>query len=255
MPKLSDAQWQSLARSLVREMAHVVPGWTDHNVQDPGIAVLEVLVYALTELQFRQEHIDGSGRALAQRVAQLAGSLAGTPATEDCPPGPKRVYYFSGQLLSADDLTAEQDYVRGTRHRLNRLLYGTGIVSGLDVTLERTGGSSRVVIAPGFALNPLGQEIEVSAPTPVPLPAGGKALLVLLHYAERPCRPVPSFDSDPRAEPKYSRIAETFTATLAPGADDTAVALARVSFSRGRWVLDGRFKTAKFRLSARHVPR
>ena len=84
----------------------------------------------------------------------------------------------------------------------------------------------------------------------MPLPAQGKSLLVLLHYAEQPCRPVPAPAMDPQAESqaRFSRITETFSATLAPGADDTAVALARVNFSRGRWALDRKFKAAKVRV-------
>jgi hypothetical protein len=56
---------------------------------------------------------------------------------------------------------------------------------------------------------------------------------------------------DPLAEPQgevhYSRVTETFSATLAPVTDDAAVALARVNFSRGRWALDRKFKAAKIR--------
>src|SRR4030095_7696363 len=247
MRKLSDEQWQSLASAMAREMARVGPDWTHHNVHDPGITVLEILAYALTDLQYRRSTMTASGRALAQRIAQLAGSLAAVTAIDDCPPGLQRVNYFSGQLLSAEDFVAEQDYFRRTRHRLNRLLYGAGVVAGLRVTVERAGSSTQVVIAPGLALNAQGEEIEVSAPTPLSLPAQGKALLVLLHYAEQPCRPVPSPDTDPQTQPLHSRITETFTATLAPSADDTAIALARVSFSRGRWLLDRKFKAAKIR--------
>jgi len=53
MPKLSDAQWQSLAGALAREMARVAPGWTDHNVHDPGITVLEALAYAFKAAKAR----------------------------------------------------------------------------------------------------------------------------------------------------------------------------------------------------------
>jgi hypothetical protein len=247
MRKLSDEQWQSLASAMAHEMGRVGPEWTDHNVHDPSITVLEILAYALTDLQYRRNTMTSSGRSLAQRIAQLAGSLAAVGAIDDCPPGLQRVNYFSGQRLNADDFVAEQDYVRVTRHRLNRLLHGAGVVSGLKVTIERTVSSARVVIAPGLAFNARGEEIEVSAPTAVPLPANGKALLVLLHYAEQPCRPVPASDADPQAPPHYSRITETFAATLAPSADDTAVALARVTSSRGRWMLDRKFKAAKAR--------
>jgi hypothetical protein len=247
MRRLSDEQWRSLASALAREAARRAPDWTAHNTHDPGITVLEVLVYALTELQYRSDSLDESGRALARRVAQLAGSL-GVAAAGGCPPGLKRVNYVTGLVLGADDFIAEQEYVRAGNHRRNRLLHGAGIVSGLGVTLERTGGSARVVIAPGFALNARGEEIEVSAPTALPLPAQGRALLVLLHYAEQPCRPMPVLGNDTEAQTAFSRIAETYSATLASTPDDTAVALARVNFSRGRWMLDRKFRAAKVRV-------
>jgi hypothetical protein len=234
---------------MAREMARVVPDWTTHNTHDPGITMLELLSYALTELQYRSNALDANGRALARRVAQLADSLVGMAGTDDCPPGLQRVNYFAGQLLSVSDFVAEQDYLRHKTHRRNRLLHGAGVVTGLHVALERTGTKAQVVIAPGLAFNARGEEIEVSAPTALALPAQGKVLLVLLHYAEQPCRPVPALANDPQAdvqeEVSFSRITETFSATLAPNSDGTAIALARLSFSRGQWRLDRKFKAAK----------
>jgi len=248
MRTLSEEQWQSLASAVAREMTRVAPDWTTHNTHDPGITVLEVLSYALTELQYRSNTIDANGRALARHVAQLADSLAGLTGTDDCPPGLQRVNFFAGQLLSVADFTAEQDYIRHKAHRRNRMLYGAGVVAGLHVTLERTGSNAKAVIATGLAFNARGEEIEVSVPTSLPLPAQGKALLVLLHYAEQKCHPVPALAADPQAEVHCSRITEMFSATLAPSTDDTAIALARLNFSRGRWALDRKFKAAKVRV-------
>jgi hypothetical protein len=249
---LNKEQWQSLASALAREMTRVAPDWTTHNTHDPGITVLELLSYALTELQYRSNTIDANGRALARRIAQLADSFADAAGTDDCPPGPQRVNFFAGQLLSVADFAAEQDYIRHKTHRRNQVLYGAGVVTGLRVTLERTGSNAQVVIAPGLALNARGEEIEVSVPTTLPLPAQGKVLLVLLHYAEQPCRPLPALATDPQADlqaqARFSRITETFRATLAPSAVDAAIALARVNFSRGRWALDRKFKAAKIRV-------
>jgi hypothetical protein len=256
MRRLSEEQWQSLASALAREMSRVEPDWTALNPHDPGITVLELLTYALTDLQYRTNTIDTQGRMLARRVAQLAQSMAGESSgasvngAGDCPPGLQRVNYFAGIQLGADDLTAEQDYFRDKFHRRNRA-HGTGVVTGLNVMLKRTGSKTQVVIAPGLAFNARGEEIEVSAPTPLPLPAQGKALLVLLHYAEQPCHPVPALATDPQAsaqeQVRYSRITESFSATLAPSSDDSAVTLARLTFSRGRWALDRKFKAAQVR--------
>jgi hypothetical protein len=248
MRTLSKEQWQSLASAMAREMTRVVPDWTTHNTHDPGITVLELLSYALTELQYRSSAVDATGRALARHVAQLADALVGLTGADDCPPGLQRVNFFAGQLLNVADFTAEQDYVRHKTHRRNRALYGPGVVTGLEVMLGRTGSKAEVVIAPGLAFNARGEEIEVSVPTALPLPAQGKVLLLLLHYAEQPCRPLPALATAPGAEVHFSRITETFGATLAPNTDATAIALARLNFSRGRWALDRKFKVAKVRV-------
>jgi len=251
MRTLNEQQWQSLASAMAREMTRLVPDWTTHNTHDPGITVLELLAYALTELQYRSNTLDANGRALARRVAQLADSLAALTGTDDCPPGLQRVNFFTGQLLSVADFIAEQDYFRHKIHRRNRVLHGAGVVTGLHVTLERAGSNAKVVIAPGLAFNTRGEEIEVSVPTSLTLPAQGKVLLVLLHYVEQPCRPIPALPNDPQADPQeeasFSRITETFSATLAPNPDDTAIALARLTFNRGRWALDRKFKAAMVR--------
>jgi len=248
MRELSEEQWQSLASAMQRAMTRVVPDWTSHNTHDPGITVLELFSYALSDLQYRSSAIDANGRALARHVARLADSLAGATGTDDCPPGLQRVNYFHGKLLGVDDFTTEQDYFLRKIHRRNRALHGAGVVTGLGVTLERTGSNAQVVIAPGLAFNPRGQEIEVCSPTSLPLPPQGKSLLVLLHYAEQPCGPVVEA-VDPQADQQahFSRITETFSATLAPTTDGTAVALARVNFRRGRWALDRKFKAPKVR--------
>ena len=45
--------------------------------------------------------------------------------------GLERVAFFPGQMLTAVDLTAEQDHVREKLRRHNRFLHGWGVVSGI----------------------------------------------------------------------------------------------------------------------------
>jgi len=250
MPRLNEEQWQSLADRLRSEIPRLAPDWTEHNTHDPGITVLELLSFVLSELQYRIELPDPRRRSLALQIAQLAQSLAGAANADDCPPGLQRVNYSTGGLLGVDEFTAEQDYFRLKARRHNRLLHGAGVVAGLQVTVERTADAAQVVIAPGLALNSRGEEIEVGAPTALALPAQTDTLFVLLHYAEQPCHPVAAV-SEPldaaQEQIRYSRTVETFRVSLAPEPDDEVVVLAQLNSSRGRWTLDRRFRAARIK--------
>ena len=73
---LNEKQWATLARDLRRAMARVAPEWTDTNAHDPGVTVLEVICYAITDLQYRGAALDESARLLAQAVAERAIAVA-----------------------------------------------------------------------------------------------------------------------------------------------------------------------------------
>ncbi len=246
MGRLTDEQWRSVARSVQREMARRAPDWTDHAGDDPGITMLELLAYTLTDLGDRGRPLDEDGRRLAQRVIGLVQAFA-AEGPADCPPGLQRVDYFSGMVLGVADFAAEQDYVRQGTQRRNRLLHGAGIASGLGVTLGGSPDGPQVTIAPGLALSPLGEEIAVEAPfgLALPPPAQGASLLVLLRYVELPCRPVPAGDG--QADLRFSRIAETFGATLAGVADDGAIVLARLTCPDTQWTIDHELTPARIR--------
>jgi hypothetical protein len=74
----------------------------------------------------------------------------------------ERVRFFPRQLLSANDLRDEQEYIREKLRRHNRMLHGWGIVCGLDVRPNPLSGASQnITICPGYALSPQGEEICV----------------------------------------------------------------------------------------------
>ena len=253
---LTEKQWTILARDLQRALGRVAPDWTDLPAHDPGITVLEVLDYALTDLQYRHTMLDDRGRLLAGQVAERAGALA-APAhgngngNDDCGDGLQRVNYAHGMVLGVDDFSAEQDYLRNRLNRRNRLLNGVGIVSGLGVTVDRDNGASRVVIAPGLAFDANGNEIFVGHPVTLAIPEQGVALLVLLRYLERPCRiatltpGAPSAAADDASTTQPTRIAETFGAELALAPAPDALAIARLRQARGRWRVDATFKAVR----------
>jgi len=161
-------------------------------------------------------------------------------APEACP-GPKRVRYFSGQLLSADDFNAEQDYFRGKQKTLNRLLLGYGVVSGLETTV----GRRAVTVSPGLALDPRGNEITVECSTALKLPGGTKPVFLSLEYLERETDPVPVGDGM-----QASRIEEGFQLTLGSVPPPGAVPLAKLTRRSGRWQLSRGFRVPRIRCAA-----
>ena len=257
---LTEKQWATLARDLQRALARVAPEWTDHNSHDPGITVLEALCCVLTDLANRGVALDERGRALARVLAERASVLATPPARDtggDCGPGLQRVNYGVGMVLGVDDFNTEQNYLRERLNRHNRVLHGTGIASGLGINVEQDAAGSHVVIAPGLALDPVGNEIAVDQVIQLALPTQGADCFVLLRYAEHPCRPAPvvadaSGDpSDPGGDLHPTRIVETFSVALAAEGAADAVAIARLRPVRGRWRVDARFKPV--RLGARRA--
>src|SRR5437762_1195063 len=73
----------------------------------------------------------------------------------------KRLNYFDGKLLRADDFDVEQQYLRQLVALSNQGL-GSGIVYGFDTTLA---SGDRVQIGPGLAIDPAGRVLLLQAPT------------------------------------------------------------------------------------------
>ena len=69
----------------------------------------------------------------------------------------KRLNYYNSQFLKENDFNDEQLYHNQMRRFHNRALHTWGIVEGLEVT--RVAGASKVTVAPGIAIDRLGQEI------------------------------------------------------------------------------------------------
>ena len=186
------------------------------------------------------------------------------------PGAPRRSNYFTGQLLTEEDFTAEQSYFLEGRRSDNRHLHGWGVVCGLGVVPS---GRSGVAIQPGLAIDGLGREIVVPEPRDMPdphqpindrgepsgEPVDSDVVTICLAYAERPeggdparfvretykleVRPGPA-EQTPRsraAEAARSgsadQVAEALCETVAGEACDPAdecVPLATVNWRRGK---------------------
>src|SRR6185295_1576653 len=84
---------------------------------------------------------------------------AGTPLTDQ---GIRRINFFNGRLLTARDLSREQDARAEADARLGQAI-GAGIVHGLEV--ERSGDAlqRRLSITAGLAVNRAGQTLCLGA--------------------------------------------------------------------------------------------
>lgn len=104
----------------------------------------------------------------------------------------ERNHYFSGKLLTAQDLAAEQAYFLDKDRAHNRL-HGHGTVCGLSV--EPTDPpSAAVVVRPGVALDCRGRELVVGGLVEVDVSeATGDAtpVFITLEYGEEAIEPIP----------------------------------------------------------------
>jgi len=176
--------------------------------------------------------------------------------------GLTRLHYFHGRLLSAEDLTREQDYLLQARWRHNRLLHGCGIVTGLQVLLGNLASGPTIRVQPGLAIDPLGREVVVTESTILKLPAAG-ALYVAIRYLERAVGSIPTLPGSANGselaltdliEEAAEVILESEEPLVQPrrkkpsGCDWdhlNAVPLARLRFSRGKWRLDHHFRAPR----------
>jgi hypothetical protein len=69
-----------------------------------------------------------------------------------------RTNFFNGMLLTDDALRAEQLYHRNALKRLNRYMWGSGIICGFEVVAPEKGLC--ITVHPGFALDCHGNAIE-----------------------------------------------------------------------------------------------
>jgi hypothetical protein len=120
----------------------------------------------------------------------------------------KRPNYFTGQFLSADDFTAEQEYHREKQRRHNLFCHGFGVVQGLNVSAVNDNGGSTVIVEPGVAIDPLGNEIQLCNRVKLRLPESQTAIEVGIRFSERFCEPVPIRSDATPPSSQLSRVEE-----------------------------------------------
>jgi len=158
--------------------------------------------------------------------------------------GLERTHFFPRQLVTAPDLTQDQDYFREKHRRHNRLLHGWGVVCG--ARCKRGSGECEIVIEPGYILGPFGDEITIDREVTIDVckqdldgnvagPCGqptdpwcsnvridrsaGDKLYIAVRYAEcqdRPVRVISGGCGCEQGECEYSRIRDSYTIRVLP---------------------------------------
>ena len=236
MSQSSDAGWEELKRDLSARVAAFAPDWSDHADSDPGITLVELFEFLAESLLARADQIPEARARLRDVMDRL--DRAGDPGCDDGTL--TRNHYFAGKLMTAEDFEQEQSYGRTRHRRHNRLLHGVGIVSGLGVGLEpRTSGEDpAVVVSPGVAIGPDGEELVVCLQTTRDL-CPGPACYVTVGLVERPVDPTPDGES--------SRIEESATVGASEDVPRGHLAIARLVRDGGAWRTDPTFVAARRR--------
>jgi hypothetical protein len=238
MAKPTDGDLQKLTRDLSRRVTAYAPEWTEPTGGDPGVSLAELLGF-LAESLLSQGDPSPEARA---RLRDIATRLerAGDPACADATLIRNR--YFFGKLMSVDDFDHEQNYGRTRHQRHNRLLHGVGVVRGLGVALEprQGGGDPAVVVSPGIAISPEGEELVVCEPLTLDVCKGPPACYVTVALVEHPVHRTPPDD-----EP--SRILESAEVAVSETVPPGHLAIARLRRERGGWRRDPGFEPARAR--------
>ncbi|HEX7313594.1 MAG TPA: tail fiber domain-containing protein [Pyrinomonadaceae bacterium] len=154
----------------------------------------------------------------------------------------KRLNYYNFQFLVETDFNDEQLYHKQMRRFHNRALHTWGIVEGLQV--ERVPNESKVTVAPGVAIDRLGQEIvlpERSAALGLDEFGADAQVYVTIKYRDVTDQ-ADKDTSDTQTEgDRYKRWTErpqVSAKVAAPSADAPEVVLAVVKLDRNKAVAD-----------------
>lgn len=112
----------------------------------------------------------------------------------------KRLNYFNGLFLQAEDFQAEQDYHLEQQRRHNRLLHTPGIAGENSLTVTARVGETVITVSPGTAIDREGRQLVVLSEDqnreniPVGTSTTPKRVLLVISY---PPEPVPTSDPAP----------------------------------------------------------
>ena len=237
MAESTDAPWEKLGRDLSARVAAFAPDWTEASDSDPGLALIELFGFLAESLLSRSDLSPQARTRLREVIQRLERA-----DDSSCQDGTlTRNHFYTGKLLTADDLGQEQAYHRTRYRRHNRLLHGVGIVRGLGVGLEPRpgGGDPTIVVSVGLAISPDGEELVVCEPVSREVCQGASACYVTLGLDERPAAPTP--------EGEHSSIEESAEVAVSDDVPAGHLAIARLVHDGGLWRPDPSFKAPRAR--------
>jgi hypothetical protein len=235
--ELSDGGWDELIRDLSTRVAAFAPDWTGRVDSDPGVTLVELFAFVAESLLSRADLSPRARTRLDDVLARL--ERAGDSRCEDGTLSRNR--FFAGKLLTADDLDQEQSYQRTKHRRHNRLLHGVGIIRGLGVSLEpgTAGGDPIVVVSPGVAIAPDGEELVLCERVTSDVCHGESICHVTAALAERP--------SDATPDGEHSHIEESAEIAVFADVPPGHLGIARLLNDSGTWRVDPSFEAARSR--------
>jgi Baseplate J-like protein len=154
IPTLDDLTWTELVEDARDRIPSVAPRWTDHNVHDPGITLLELLAAVTEQISFRIDQVPASHRAafLALLGVQPAGARAATAVLEASSPIPRVV--MPGTPVVAEAGGSSSSFVASRRARVN-----TAQVAELRIK-DPSGQATSLPPRSGQPFEPLGPDAE-----------------------------------------------------------------------------------------------
>lgn len=153
----------------------------------------------------------------------------------------ERNNYYYGKLLSVDDFRLEQKYGNDKRRMMNRFLYGTGVVTGMNVVAV---DDTSLLIENGLALDDTGREIVINEPVVCPLhmlegysdyaeDRNTGYLYLCVAYDEEETQPVHSIShSGQKSGTAYNKIKEGYRLFLTRNEPETSNLSSRSLFEQ-----------------------
>jgi len=156
IPTLDDLRWDELVEDARDRIPSIAGRWTDHNVHDPGITLLELLAAMSEQTSFRIDQVPPSHRAafVALLGVRPAVAVAATAVLEATSPT-QRVISLGARVVAAAG-GATSSFVVSRRAQIN-----TAQVAELQVR-ETSDQATTLPPRSGSPFEPLGPDAESS---------------------------------------------------------------------------------------------